>query len=78
MKNYILKLKTVNNAIYAFFFAILFQVASSCNSSALQDDVSVIEIKSSELRTEILNYNSRHYTIYKVKGEMSNSDYNSS
>ncbi len=40
-----------------------------------QDDIPVVEVTLSELKTKIQNYQAGSYTIYKVKGSMSNSEF---
>ncbi|MBP5603459.1 MAG: leucine-rich repeat protein [Treponema sp.] len=45
------------------------------NQNQGQDDIPVVEVTLSELKTKIQNYQAGSYTIYKVKGSMSNSEF---
>ena len=74
-------------------FSVVFLLVSACSDftnsdygkpkgtdslqSQNQNDVPIEEVSLSELKIKIKNYQAGTYTIYKVKGEMSNGDYNS-
>ncbi|MBR6342121.1 MAG: leucine-rich repeat protein [Treponema sp.] len=78
-------------AFLATLFAVVLLLISSCdsltnpdsgknnnqnqNQNQGQDDIPVVEVTLSELKTKIQNYQAGSYTIYKVKGSMSNSEF---